>query len=245
MEARFLDGEFIDFQSKLARLDAEIAKNQAELQTVEAVVQRLKRTLQIARVREADLNELVARNYVSRHEYLEKQQVVIEQEGELAAQKSRTDEIRAVIFAGRRQRDELTATTRRQTLDNLNAAIQKAAEFREEFAKADARDRVMTLVAPVDGAVQQLVVHTVGGVVTAAQPLMVIVPNDRPVEIEAFLENKDVGFVQAGQRAAAKIETFLYTRYGTLPAEVVSVSHDAIGGELTHSFAWSRRRSVW
>lgn len=60
---------------------------------------------------------------------------------------------------------------------------------------------------------------------------MVIVPNERPAEIEAFLENKDVGFVAVGQPAAVKIETFLYTRYGTLPAEVVSVSHDAIEDE--------------
>jgi hemolysin D len=230
-EQRLLDGEFAEFRSKLARLDAEIARSAAERQTVGAVVRRLQSTVQIARSREADLDELAAKNYVSRHEYLEKQQVRIEQEGELAAQKSRTGEIDAAIVSARRQRDELIASTRRTTLESLGAATQKAAEFRQEYIKADAHDRFMTLKAPVDGAVQQLMVHTVGGVVTAAQPLMVIVPGEHPAEIEAFLENKDIGFVSAGQHAAAKIETFLYTRYGTLPADVVSVSHDAIEDE--------------
>jgi hemolysin D len=230
-EQRFLDGEFTEFRSKVARLDAEIARNAAELQTVGAVIRRLQRTLEIARGREADLDELAARNYVSRHEYLEKQQIRIEQEGELAAQKSRIGEIGAAVLSARRQREELIASTRRATLENLGNATQKAAELRQEYIKADAHNRFMTLKAPVDGAVQQLAVHTVGGVVTAAQPLMVIVPSEHPVEIEAFLENKDIGFVAVGQSAAAKIETFLYTRYGTLPAEVLSVSHDAIDDE--------------
>ncbi|WP_153099068.1 HlyD family type I secretion periplasmic adaptor subunit [Paraburkholderia hayleyella] len=230
-EQRFLEGELGEFRSKLARLDAEIARNRAELQTVGAMIYRLQQTLKIARTREGDLNQLAANNYVSRHEYLEKQQARIEQEGELAAQKSRTGEIRAAIESARRQRDELTATTRRAMLDNLNMATQKAAELRQEFIKADAHDRFMTLKAPVDGAVQQLAVHTVGGVVTAAQPLMVVVPREQPAEIEAFLENRDIGFVRVGQTAAAKIETFLYTRYGTLAAKVVSVSHDAIEDE--------------
>ncbi len=230
-EQRYLDGELADFRSKVARLDAEVARNVAERETAGAMERRLQGTLPIARTKEADFATLAAKNYVSRHEYLEKQQARIEQEGEMAAQKSRMGEIDAAILSARRQREELIASTRRATLESLGNARQKAAELRQEYIKADAHDRFMTLRAPVDGAVQQLAVHTVGGVVTAAQPLMVIVPDDRAVEVEAYLENKDVGFVTVGQPAAVKLETFLYTRYGTLAAEVVSVSHDAIEDE--------------
>lgn len=169
-EQRFLDGELAEFRSKLARLDAEIARNAAELRTTGTVIHRLQSTLKIARSREADLDELATKNYVSRHEYLERQQVRIEQEGELAAQKSRIGEIEAAIVSARRQREELIASTRRATLENLGNETQKAAELRQEYIKAEAHDRFMTLKAPVDGAVQQLAVHTVGGVVTAAQP---------------------------------------------------------------------------
>jgi len=79
--------------------------------------------------------------------------------------------------------------------------------------------------------VQQLAVHTVGGVVTPAQPLMVLVPADQALEIEAALENKDIGFVNPGQEAEIKVETFPYTRYGTLHGEVTHVSSDAINDE--------------
>jgi hemolysin D len=74
-------------------------------------------------------------------------------------------------------------------------------------------------------------VHTVGGVVTPAQALMVIVPDDYPLEIEAYLENKDIGFVDQGQSATVKVEAFPYTKYGTLHGEVMDVSDDAINDE--------------
>jgi hemolysin D len=74
-------------------------------------------------------------------------------------------------------------------------------------------------------------VHTEGGVVTPAQPLMVVVPADQPLEVEAFFENKDIGFLRQGQVAEVKVETFQFTKYGTLDAELTSVSHDAISDE--------------
>ena len=84
------------------------------------------------------------------------------------------------------------------------------------------------LTAPVDGVVQQLAVHTVGGVVTPAQSLLVVVPSDSRLEIEAMVSNRDIGFVHAGQDAEIKVDTFNFTRYGLLHGEVLSVSQDAI-----------------
>ena len=85
-----------------------------------------------------------------------------------------------------------------------------------------------TLTAPVDGTVQQLAVHTLGGVVTPAQALLVVVPADSHLEVEAMVPNRDIGFVHAGESAAIKVDTFNFTRYGLLHGEVLSVSQDAI-----------------
>jgi hemolysin D len=80
----------------------------------------------------------------------------------------------------------------------------------------------------VDGTVQQLAVHTEGGVVTPAQALMSIVPADSHLEIEAMVSNRDIGFVHAGEDAEIKIDTFNFTRYGLIHGKVQSVSQDAI-----------------
>ena len=87
---------------------------------------------------------------------------------------------------------------------------------------------LLTLTSPVAGTIQQLKVHTIGGVVPAADPLMEIVPAKGPIEMEASIANRDVGFVHEGQSASVKIDAYDYTRYGFVPAHVVHVSRDAI-----------------
>ena len=88
--------------------------------------------------------------------------------------------------------------------------------------------RLQSLTAPIDGVVQQLAVHTVGGVVTPAQALMAVVPSESRLEIEAMLSNRDIGFVRAGQDAEINVYTFNFTHYGLLHGRVLSVSQDAV-----------------
>ena len=76
--------------------------------------------------------------------------------------------------------------------------------------------------------------HTIGGVVTPAQPLLVVVPLDSHLEIEAMVSNRDIGFVHEGQSAEIKIDTFSFTRYGLLHGGVISVSQDAITRDKPH-----------
>jgi multidrug resistance efflux pump len=68
--------------------------------------------------------------------------------------------------------------------------------------------KLQVLTAPFDGVVQQLAVHTVGGIVTPAQALAVVVPADSHLEIQAMVSNREIGFVHAGQEAEIEIDTF-------------------------------------
>ncbi len=107
-------------------------------------------------------------------------------------------------------------------------------QLNTDQSKATQRERLTQLTAPVAGAVQQLTIHTAGGVVTSAQPLMIIVPDEAGVTAEVALENKDIGFVSAGQRAAIKFETFphfCFSKYGTVPASVKFVPADGLQDE--------------
>ena len=124
-----------------------------------------------------------------------------------------------------------TQTLKRDTLDALRQADEQIAQLDSQTEKARQRKELMKLDSPVDGTVQQLATHTIGGVVTAAQPIMVVVPDEEQMEIEALLPNKDIGFVKAGQDAVIKIESFPYTRYGYLTGKVKNVSFDAVEHE--------------
>lgn len=228
---RLLAGQMAEFTARQSRIEAETTKREAELRSTQELVRKLEQTAPIAKQRAQDFKNLVDQEFVSKHGYLEKEQVRIEQEADLANLRSRLKEIEAALREVRAQRAGLTAEARRVSLDSITDGQQKASALEQDLLKASSRGQLMQLTSPVDGTVQQLVVHTKGGVVTPAQPLMVIVPRDNVLEVEAFLENKDIGFVKPNQDAEVKIETFQYTKYGTIHAKVTSVSHDAINDE--------------
>lgn len=79
--------------------------------------------------------------------------------------------------------------------------------------------------------IQEMEIHTVGGVVTPAQTLMKLVPSDSVLEIEAMVLNKDVGFVKEGQKVSIKVDSFPYTRYGTIDGDLLHLSRDAVEHE--------------
>jgi len=110
----------------------------------------------------------------------------------------------------------------------LAEAETRAHSLSKELVKAETRAIQQTLTAPIDGVVQQLAIHTVGGVVTPAQQLMVVAPREGQLEVEAWVENKDIGFVNPGQEAEIKIEAFPFTRYGIVEGKLITLSTDAV-----------------
>jgi hemolysin D len=230
-ESRAMASQYQEHRARLAALDAEIAKRGAEAAAAGELAAKLAETVPIARRRAQDYKNLVEQKFLSEHMYLEREQARIEQERDLAFQQARVQELVAAIEEARRRRDSAIAEFERGAVNAKIDADKRAALLEQDLVKAQTREKQQLLLSPVDGTVQQLAVHTVGGVVTPAQPLMVITPSDYQAEVEAFLENKDVGFIRVGQRAEVKVETFPFTRYGTLTGTVSIVSQDAVSDE--------------
>lgn len=230
-QKRLAKGQLDAYKARALQLTAAIIRHQAELRSTQAIVEKYQQTLPITQQREQDLQRLLAQKYVSQHDYLDLKKSMIEQERDLAAETEHLAEISASLLEAERESKQFGAETRRLWLDKLHEAEQRASSLSQEFIKAGSRGQFMHLTAPVSGTVQQLAVHTIGGVVTPAQPLMTIVPAESPIEVEAYLSNQDIGFVHKGQRVEIKVETFSFTKYGTLDGEVISVSSDAIQDE--------------
>ncbi|WEJ70115.1 HlyD family type I secretion periplasmic adaptor subunit [Pseudomonas sp. PSE14] len=227
----WLQGQYLELRSNVDQAQAMIDQRAAEIRAAQATVESLRKTLPIAEQLAGDYKRLLDRNFVAKHAWLEKEQALLDQQRELAVQQARVLEMDASQREAEQRRESVIAQTRRAMLDLQHESEQKAAGFAQELLKAEQRDRLTRLTAPVDGTVQQLAIHTNGGVVTEAQPLMVIVPKDQPVEVEAMLENKDIGFVRPGQEVEIKVETFTFTKYGVVHGRVISISDDAIEDE--------------
>jgi hemolysin D len=226
-----LQAEWDDITAKFGKLSAELARRQAEIVTVQASIDKLNATLPIAKKREADFEKLVAEGFIGAHAGQDRTRERIEQEQDLATQKARLAEAKAALAENTNSRQAYQAETQRNLNDRHAEASVKRQQLLQERSKAEQRNRLTQLTAPVSGTVQQVAIHTEGGVVTPAQVLMIIVPKDAQVTAEVVVDNKDIGFVNAGQIAAIKLETFPFTRYGTVDATVKSVTADAVNDE--------------
>lgn len=225
------ESEYATYLAKAQGLQAAIAQKQAELHTTEAAIEPLQRYAAIARDRVEDYKRLFDKHYVSRQDYLIRQQELINAERDVTLQRNHRTELVSALTAARKQLAATAADARQQWLDEQRQAREQIGQYATETQRAAQRDAMMQLRAPVDGTVQQMAIHTIGGVVTPAQALMAIVPVRDALEVEATILDKDIGFVRKGQPVVVKLESFPYTRYGYLTGTIVSVSHDAAQDE--------------
>src|SRR6476660_424392 len=227
-QRQLLLNQVTEHRAKIAALARQQAQREAEQGTIAATIHKLETTIPVIQQRVDIRKTLMDKELGSKLTYFEILQLLIEQQEDLEVQKSHLQEAEAAAAAIRETRGQAEAEYRHTLSDELAKAEQKANGLTQDLIKAEQKTRLQLLTAPVDGVVQQLAIHTVGGVVTPAQSLLMIVPSDSRLEIEAMVSNRDVGFVHAGQEAEIKIDTFNFTRYGLLHGQVLTVSQDAV-----------------
>ncbi len=214
--------------ARVAALGQQAAEKAAQEAEARAEIDKLNATLPMLAEKERIHRDLTARGYGTTLSYLDAQQQVTAARQELNVQLQRARQAAAARKALERQRDGAGSQFAADVLSDLRKAEERENELSQQLIKAQDKTAQAEIRAPVDGVVEQLAVHTLGGVVTPAQHLMIVVPDSRDLVIEAQLANRDVGFVHAGQAVKVKIETFSFTRYGFLDGRVVSVSRDAV-----------------
>lgn len=228
IQRQFLLKQLAEQGDKILVLDRQKQQKEDEQATTQATIGKLQATLPILQERMEIRKILFEHTTGSRANYLEILQPYVEEQHDLDVEQHHLQEAAAAIAAIDEQRQKTIAEFQRERYADLVEAERKARGLAEDVTKAKRRASLQQLTAPVDGVVQQLAVHTVGGVVTPAESLLVLVPTDSPIEIEVDVLNRDIGFVHAGEEAEIKVDAFDFNRYGLLHGAVTSVSPDAI-----------------
>lgn len=227
-QRQLLIDQTTEHRAKLAALEDQSRQKESERASIAATIEKIEAVLPVVQERTDIRKVLFDHQTGSKVNYLEALQVLIENRKELEVQRSRLHEADAALAAATQARAQAEGEYRRTLFSDLAESERKAAGLAHDLDKASERTRLQLLTAPVGGVVQQLAVHTIGGVVTPAQTLLVLVPVESHLEVEAMVSNRDIGFVSAGQDAEIKVDTFNFTRYGLLHGHVLNVSTDAI-----------------
>lgn len=215
-------------KSRLTALEGELNALHAEHKSALAAQRRYQQTLPIIEERAASISGLYQRQLASRDQYLQLDQQRIEQRQGLESEAARVEALEARLAQTAANITALQQQERGQNLLALGQARHRTYSLEQDQQKARQRQRLQQLHAPVHGIVQQLQVHTAGGIVTPAQKLMTLIPLEEALEIEAFVRNQDIGFVEEGQQTAVKIDTFNFTRYGAIEGKIKTLSMDAV-----------------
>jgi len=238
-EQAYVRAAIAQFEAERATLIQQRAERTAELAGAQAAIAKLSEALPYLERQLSARKELADKGYFSKLKLLEYEQLRTEHLRDIDIQTANAAKARATLGTLDAQLRALRENFGKTAVTDLAEANDKAGMAGEELRKAERRSQYQELRAPVDGVVQQLAVSTVGGVVQPAQPLMVIVPCSRReatgaggcasgLAVDAFVQNKDIGFVRVGQRVAVKLEAFNFTDYGMIEGTVTTISRDAI-----------------
>ena len=231
LQQRLLSRDLESYRSTHDSLQAKIIRQNASISAARAEIARLETLKPLYDQQEQAHKELLEQGIASQVEWLNARERQVETTQNLLVQHHRLEEAEAELHSMRSEGLLQDRSFRSEKLAELNEHQTRARTSVLALAKAEERQNNRFLKAPVDGTVHQMQVHTVGGVVQPAEPLMVIVPEEAPLEVEAFVLNKDVGFIRSGLTAEIKVESFPYTRYGLIRGEVRHISRDSIEQE--------------
>ena len=215
-------------QAALQEFDAETSRLRAQLSAIDVEVQKINDSLPILADRLAAAGTLLTRDAMRQDDRLVLEQSLIEMRATQDGHQQSRLQLEAAIQVAQAQKKQHQSNfiaTHRTAERDARGSIQ---DLESQITTVARRNQYRSLVAPVSGFVDRLTIHTIGGVLTAGEPVMNIVPSDSQQEIEAYILNKDIGFVSIGNPAEIKLEAFPFTRHGVLDGTVTAVSNDAI-----------------
>lgn len=234
LEQKDIDAQVTLYESRRAKLAADQEKNLAAVQQAaasvegsEAQLQKYRALQNVAQEKEDRLNELMQEDAISYFQLLEARATRVEYQRNADATEKSILEQQGKLAEAQDNFATTDSAYRQETMSQLVEAKRQLNAIQEELKKADETNQQSEIVAPISGRVNQLAVHTLGGVVSEGQALMMIVPDDATMEIEAYADNKDIGFIQQGQTAEVKVETFNFQKFGMVNATVDEISPDA------------------
>lgn len=112
-----------------------------------------------------------------------------------------------------------------EKLNELSAELlrinNKSHELQDQVYRTD-------VISPVNGHIQKLFIHTIGGVIKPGADIVEIVPSDATLWVEVNIKPSDIAFIYPSQKAMIKITAYDFAIFGALTGEVVSISADTI-----------------
>ncbi len=231
MHTGLLKSQLTEKAAKIEVIEGQIAKAEKEKETTQAEIDRISKLLPSVKERIEKKKILVDKKLLARLAFLEQEEELTNLQAQSNVQVKKMAETEANIESYKKELRQYLAEYDKNIMQELTENREKLESYQQELIKYEEALKRTIVKAPLSGYVQQLVYHTKGGVVETAKPIMNLVPEDYKLEAEVMILNKDIGFVRPEQEVEIKIDSFPFTKYGTIKGNVRNISGDAIQDE--------------
>lgn len=232
-EQDVFDSRLETLQSKVAVTEQQIKQLEQRIEGYQGQIETQLRQLDLLERELGSLRALSEKGLVRQSRLLALQRdqaelegAILDNETQIATSRQNAEEVRMRALELRNERASEVAESLRTVEDRL-------AELQEALLAADDVMRRTTIVAPIDGRIVDLKVHTVGGVILPGRPLMDIVPTDDKLIIDAKVDPKDRDVVRTGLMAEVRFTAFNKRTAVPVKATVLSVSADRLEDKQT------------
>ena len=203
-----------------ARLRAALATNRHDQQRIASRLRSLKEI-------ESMQEKMVAQKFGAPLQLLEAQQRTKEVERDLELAESREQELKRELAAFEAEKTVFEKGWRQKTFEDLLVLSRERDTVREQLLKADKRSRLVTLTAPVDAVVLEIIKLSPGSIIKEAETFFTLVPLNVTLEAEVNIDSVDVGYIKLGHPVHIKLDAYPFQKHGTIDAKVRTVSEDA------------------
>lgn len=218
----------LEYSSRLAAYDENIARTRVQRQSKEREIAQLKGQQGIVREIEAMRRQLAAAETGSRLNLLLAQVESSNIARSISMAEGEVDQAGHQLQSLTAERDVYVKQWSSQIANDLVRLRDEQTSVAEQLNKARKRLSFVDLQTPVDAIVLEIAKRSVGSVVTSAEPLMRLVPLNAPLQVEAFIPAKDIGHVKITDDISIKLDAYPFTEHGLLKGRFASISEDTV-----------------
>ncbi len=212
------------YEATIKQKEKELREVQSAIESLTEEVEKLETLINIVSEEEKRLKELVSTGAVAEIRYREKLKERLSLERERDLRKNQIEENMIKLERIKHEIETIKSGFEEKLLTEAGNSLQQENLLTSEITTAKFKEIKRFIRSPVNGYVHLLDVKTLGGIVTQAQPIISIVPENTPLVIRAIVLNKDIGFIKRGQKVVIKVDAFDFQKYGTINGEVIIVS---------------------
>ncbi|MDO9209091.1 MAG: HlyD family type I secretion periplasmic adaptor subunit [Sulfuricurvum sp.] len=235
-ELSLLHSNRSNLQAKISGLQEKLSQNRQELSEAKSRKDHLKQSLNMINEEVRMTGPMVEKGVRSKVDYLKLQREANEAEAAYQSTLLSIPRLESVIQETSRSIEEARSSFRSEAQTQYNEVLSQYNTMQaDKTALTDQVDRT-TVRAPMDGIIQSLFIHTIGGVVKPGDDLIEIVPKGEKLVVDVKIKPSDIAFIYPGQRAVVKLSAYDFSVYGALEGKVTLISADTVADRKEETY---------